>query len=457
MGLRADIVQRRVQVAEHNIHCVVRTGVCTGCGMCAALCPTHAISMCITQRGLWEPCIESRLCMDCGYCLEVCGRHNVGHEPLEAALVGAENFHQLLGRFRATFRGHASDEHMRWAATSGGLATVLLTMGFELGWIDAVIVTAADPMDPTVTKPFVACSVEQVLQARGARYAPSPVNSCVREAQQYDRVAVVGLPCHIVSLRKAEGISKELRRKIVLHLGLFCSHTVSLFGTEFVYRCLKIDRDRIADFRYRGDGWPSGIHIRTSNGHEVQLPNQGSLWTQMFMSFIFAAPYCLRCIDHTAELADLSLGDAWLPEVLASDRLGESVVIVRSVTGSQWLDAALKSGRLHVEELAVQRVIESQRWPLYFKKQVIPNLHASLANRRLNVAGELAPGTRTDRRLAWWAWLNAICSCHPWMPRLLSMVPRRIFRFYCGRFYRLLWQGCSNWGKDGIDGPDSDR
>jgi coenzyme F420 hydrogenase subunit beta len=354
----------------------------------------------------------------------------------------------LLGQLISCYRGHASDYDLRWKATSGGTITALLKLAFEIGMIDTAIVTGPDPSDPVVTRPFVARSFEEVLLACGSRYAPSPVNRCLGEAMKSDRIAVVGLPCHFESLRKAEAIHKELRQKTVLRLGLFCSHNMSLLATEFVYRHFHVPRAKITSFKYRGNGWPGSIRIETVDGQELIMPRQDSLWARMFMAFIFAAPYCLLCTDHTSEFADVSFGDAWLPEIMEKDNVGESIIIVRSPMGERLVKQGMERGDLQISELSAEKVIESQPWPLYFKKRLVHGTRDMLAEKRFDVSNrDSAPlsFTKVERWLIRRAWLNAVSSCHPFMPALLSRIPLRCMIAYSRHYHNRLWNKYTAW------------
>lgn len=404
--------------------------------------------MSLTNRGLYEPVINWDLCTHCAYCLEVCGRYELDYERLRKLAFDEGTFHPLLGQLISCYRGHAADYDVRWKATSGGTITALLKLAFEMGMIDAAIVTGPDPSDPVMTRPFVAHSFEEVLPACGARYAPSPVNRCLREVTKSDRIAVVGLPCHFESLRKAEAIRKDLRRKIVLRLGLFCSHNVSLLATEFVYRHFRVPRAKITNFKYRGDGWPGGIRIETVDGQEFHMPNQGSLWTQMFMAFIFATPYCLLCTDHTGEFVDISCGDAWLPEVMETDNAGESIMITRTLIGERLVGEAVKRGELQASELSADKVVASQRWPLHFKKRLIYSRRDMLAEKRFDVSEDDTPPPdlkETEHWLARRAWFNAVNSCRPFMPALLSRLPVHLIQVYSSNYSHKLWQQSSVW------------
>lgn len=435
-----------------NIAKVIETGMCTGCGICESLCPKRAIDLKLSARGLVEPVVDESLCTHCSHCLKVCGRFELDYAQLRDSAFSLGTFHPLLGQAMAYYRGHAADSDLRRRATSGGTITALLKLAFEMGMVDTAVVTGSDPSDPLKTKPFVAHSVEQVLQVCGSRYAPSPVNRCIRDAIVSDKVAVVGLPCHFESLRKAEAVHKDLKRRVVLRLGLFCSHNVSYMGTEFVRRRLRIPREEIFSFRYRGDGWPSGIHVKTRDGSEYHVPNLGSFWMEMFSSFAFSPPYCFLCMDQTSELADLSFGDAWLPEVLDEDQLGESLLIVRSPVGAQLIREAVERHVLELSELSPNRIVESQRWPLYFKKRLVSAKYELLAARRFDTGGTALGDpdlTQVDHWLAYRAWRNAVHSCDPWVFALLCCLPmslvRTLFRYYSTR----LWHESSAWAVEG--------
>jgi coenzyme F420 hydrogenase subunit beta len=74
------------------------------------------------------------------------------------------------------------------------------------------------------------------------------------------------------------------------------------------------------------------------------------------------------CPDETNELADLSLGDAWLPELRKQSK-GESLVIARTETGEQMLQRACAAGVISLFPLTRDKAKATQAAPLKFKKQ----------------------------------------------------------------------------------------
>jgi len=131
------------------------------------------------------------------------------------------------------------------------------------------------------------------------------------------RFAVVGLPCHIQGIRKAEKVCETLEKRTVLHIGLMCSHTVNFFGTEFILEKMRIQKERVSELSYRGRGWPGSMLIQARNCSNLTIPLIGSwnAYWSIFSSFFFTPLRCIMCPDQTNELADISIGDAWLPEL----------------------------------------------------------------------------------------------------------------------------------------------
>jgi ferredoxin len=58
---------------------------CSGCGVCASVCPINAITMREDSMGFVYPDISSAMCVSCGKCVEICpyGKE-AGAEPLQA-------------------------------------------------------------------------------------------------------------------------------------------------------------------------------------------------------------------------------------------------------------------------------------------------------------------------------------------------------------------------------------
>ena len=68
---------------------------------------------------------------------------------------------------------------------------------------------------------------------------------------------------------------------------------------------------------------------------------------------------CLYCCDLTAELADISVGDPWIPEVVGKEKIGQSIVIVRTDDAQELILRAVHDERLNVTPIPAEKVKES--------------------------------------------------------------------------------------------------
>ena len=358
---------------KETVKNVVKNGLCTGCGTCAGMCPYLAINLTkSTRQGIYLPVIENEKCDLCGICSNVCPGEEIDLDGLKDIIFSDLTKRQqrrdlLIGSYFDCFVGHTLDENIWKNSTSGGLITSLLLFALEEKIIDGALVTRMSKEHPLEPEPFIARTPEDILSGSRSKYCPVPANQSLREILEVDgRYAVVGLPCHLHGVRKAEALNPKLRERIVLHLGIFCSHTVDFNGTDLLLTKLNVPEKEVAELTYRAKGWPGGFCVKLKDGHERFIP-LGSYWVPLFGRFFFTPRRCTLCCDGLAELADISFGDAWLPEFRREKR-GESILIVRTEAGSDLLRLDIERGNVQLQSVDSVKVIQSQRDQILFKK-----------------------------------------------------------------------------------------
>ena len=310
-----------------SIENIVDAGLCNGCGTCAGICPNNALEMQLCD-GLWIPKLDTTMCNQCGFCVSVCPGHYVNFEDLNSDFFGTQPPESSLGNYLECYFGHSTDKNIRYSSSSGGITTQILIFLLEEKLVDGVLVTRMKRNNPLESEPFIARTREEIVSASKSKYCPVAANSALKMImKEKGKFAVVGLPCHLHGLRKAEKFFPELREKIVLRLGLFCAHTVNFFGTSFLIKKMLIEEDQIVSLDYRGEGWPGSMTIQSRN-FCLKLPyleGWNAYWP-IFSSFFFTPIRCAMCPDAINELADISLGDAYLPE-LKHEKEGQSIII----------------------------------------------------------------------------------------------------------------------------------
>ena len=342
---------------NNTIAQVVKDGLCTGCGTCISLCPNEAINLTINEKkGIYVPELNDGKCNNCGTCYKVCPGHEVDFKQLNSEIFGKEPEDILIGNYLNCYIGHSMDYDIRYNSSSGGLVTQFLIFALEEGIIDGALVTRMKKDKPLEPESFIARTREEIIAASKSKYCPVPANIALREileSKEGERFAVVGLPCHIQAIRKAELVNKKLKERVVLHLGLFCSHPMTFKGTDFVLQKYRLTKENIAHLDYRGEGWPGYMKIQFKNGNEKHIP-RGEYGIFHSLGF-FTPARCALCCDQINELADTSFGDAWLPE-LEEDRIGTSVIISRSKSGENLMQHATGKGKLALWNIDEKKV-----------------------------------------------------------------------------------------------------
>ncbi len=311
---------------------VVGRGLCSGCGMCAAVCPKDAIVY--SPKG--SPVLdEANDCVSCGLCAVHCPRSFSNTRELQELLF--EGKRDELGYYRAKFSARATDAKIRESSQDGGVVSAILKQAFENELIDGAIVCKEN--ENFQGQPYLARSWDEARSASGSKYNLSPNLLALKWAkdQGLERVALVGLPCHIAAYRKLEkGGPKNLAKRVTMTIGLFCSENFcSDMLTDFLPQ-RGIDPNEITKLSIKG------TFLVESGGRTEKI---GLKEMEEVVN-----PGCLACRDFTAELADISVGSVGAPG-------GWCAVIARTVEGEEILDGLLERGELERRKLTKPKTL----------------------------------------------------------------------------------------------------
>lgn len=343
---------------SNNISYVVTDDMCTGCGFCAAFCPYDAIKIVRDHAGFNMPIVLRSVCVNCGICLDVCPGYGLQLNRWSQKLINAPFHSPYLGKYTKVYIGYARDMNVRWTASSGGIATALLLYMLRNGSINGAVVAVSSSKNPLHAEAMVATSEEDILRATGSKYTPLSMDKVLRQlVKDEGNFAFVGLPCHIEALRKAEERFTKLKRSIVLRIGLYCGNTPSVLATQYLLWRFKIPIENLREIKYRGQGWPGQMTIELKNEKQIKIPF-AKYYDSGFGQF-FCKKRCILCADYTAELADISLGDPWFPELMFYERIGQSVIVARTLVGLKMIEEAWQAGIISLKEVNPQKVIPS--------------------------------------------------------------------------------------------------
>lgn len=335
---------------KQNIKHIVDHALCTACGACAALCPTHAIGMAQNAAGYLCAVIDDHQCQNCGICDHVCPSN--GREKLPM-VKGSDIFH---GKCLEGYMGYAADENIRKESQSGGVVTALLCYLLEKNIIGGAVVNQFDG-ETRRPKAVFATSGEEIITGCGSYYAQSPViETALRHAQQKDTAAVV-LGCQAESILKIR--ENYPRVKLPLYtIGLVCAGQNSGYMIDDLIEQSKCGKgESVTRFRFRDKSlgkWPGNVGVYTDR-RIYKLNKQ----RRLDLKSIYESYRCILCYDQMNICSDLVVGDPW--GITGDDiRRGYSVVITRTEKGEQLIRDASRDGAIEIERLPVKKIIEGQ-------------------------------------------------------------------------------------------------
>lgn len=363
---RDELVKRSGTLAR-----VARGNLCSGCGGCAAVAPSK-ITMAVQDPGFLRPQISEPLsAREEETVALIC--------PGIGQTVDAENRVDdvIWGPYLKMRTGHAVDQDLRFAASSGGALSAVLVHLLDSGQVDHVIQIGPSNELPTANVTILSDTGSDVLAAAGSRYAPStPLAELDRHLATGKSFAFVGKPCDIVALRALARVDPRIDAQIPFMVSFFCAGVPSLLGSEKVLEALGTNPDNVRAFRYRGNGWPGRATATLHDGNTRSMSYHDS-WGGVLSSHV--QHRCKICADGTGVAADLVCADAWSCDAqgypLFEEQDGISLIVTRTERGENLLQDAVSDDVLAVSS---------------FDRNQLENMQPGQTNRRRALLARLA-------------------------------------------------------------------
>lgn len=343
---------------------VVDNDMCIGCGVCAAMSKTDNITMKINKFGFYTANVNR----DDNISIKVCPFNpnpdeKVKNEDNIASLFlkQANNKHKKIGRYVNTYAGYSVEN--RLTSSSGGIGTYVLTELMQRGEVQHVISVKAGGINGHYEY-TISSTVDEIKNSAKTKYYPVTLVDALRKLKKLDgKVAIVGVACFIKAIRLAQAQDAEFKDKIGFLVGIICGGIKSTFFAEYLASKSGVSVNefsqpefRIKDHNSTASDYSYGCLDATNTEHTIKMRVVGDMWG----TGLFKANACDYCDDVTTELADISLGDAWL-DPYKQDGRGTSVIVTRTNLAEEIIRSGMTSGRLVIDELPEDRFIASQQ------------------------------------------------------------------------------------------------
>lgn len=278
-------------------------------------------------------------------------------------------YDERIGYFTSLYAGHVTEGEYREKASSGGMGTWIFKELFEKNLIDGVIHVKenTDKESPIMFHYDISKSVDDIQAGSKTKYYPvefSRVLKIVKETP--GRYAIIGIPSFIMAIRLLAEKDDIIKERIKFTVGLICGHQKSSKFAELMAWQVGIKPGdlKYIDFRKKLLDRPAssyGVEMKgLVEGEEVTIVKPtneliGQNWGQGY----FKTASSDFTDDVMNETADITLGDAWLPEY-TKDSKGNNVVVVRHPEIDELIKEGIKSGKLNLDAVDKETIFRSQ-------------------------------------------------------------------------------------------------
>lgn len=339
-------------MSELNLQPVIDNDLCIGCGACMAADPSLGLSLDPVKQ-IFEPTHASN-----SLAASVCPAIAVDYAALqEARFPGSKP--GPFGVVESVLLAQSVDVDRNLRASSGGIIKELVLTLLERDDVDGVI--SLDHVAGLDFQPKLVTDAEEVDSLPGSIYhnlEKHRVLELLREKQ--GRFVLIAIPCELEGIFSyIYQVEPHLAERVHSTIGLICGWQYSHHALRAICDYKGIDFDEIEDVSYRGGGPVGKLRITTQGGEEHSVNRRIDLSYQTAFDRHFNTPRCHLCVNHANFLADVVVGDAWLPSTVGT-RTGISLVIARTAAADDLVTDLAATGRIVLTRVTTNEIMESQ-------------------------------------------------------------------------------------------------
>ena len=336
---------------------ITKNGLCIGCGICESIVGRETIKISMTKKGRLEPQEISPLSNEnLNKIKKVCPGVLVEGLPKNEINKNSK-FDLIWGYYHSLFYSWSTDSKIRFQSSTGGLLNGLSLYLLESKIVDFVLHTGTDPQKPMRSISKYSRNKSELLSSGScSRYGPSSPLDKFHEALNLNQpFAFVGKPCDISAIRQMSKTDGRVNESCKYLLTLVCGGFGEFTKSQDFIESFNVKEENLEIFRYRGNGNPGKMYIKTDTGEEYDK-DYNSFWGE---ESTWRVPFrCKICPDAIGESADVAALDTWPGGSPKGEDEGFNAAIARTQKGLELLNNAIDAGyikkgnRLSIEEIS---------------------------------------------------------------------------------------------------------
>ncbi len=311
---------------------IIETGLCGRCGGCASFCSADEVHALGFDRNEGPKFVAEDNCLKCGICYLICPQI----KALDAEVREKFGWQPPIGIHSKIVSACTTEPKVSEVCTDGGVVTSLLRYALEKRLIQGALVSKRT--GPFSRQPFLATDPDELIEAAGTHFDEvqhlgefgkgystySPTIQEIKRIDQLrlDKIAMVGTPCQIYTVRKMQVLNIVPADSITFMIGLFCmeNFTFDSKAVAALEKRLGVKLGDIAKLNIKDD-----VILTTADGQVHHVPFEAV--------DDIARPACMACPDFANDFADISVGGLGSPD-------GYTTTVIRTSLGQKFYNGA---------------------------------------------------------------------------------------------------------------------
>ena len=330
---------------------VIANSLCIGCGACVHA--DRSLQLAFNHdKQMYEP--DGPGGEDAA---AVCPAVQVDFDFLQKRIFGDAPV-TALGVVQSVMLAQSTNRERNVQASSGGVIKELLLELLARDEVDGAI--ALGHVHGLRFEPKLITKLDEVDQLPGSIYHNVVFDQALELLREnVGRFVLVATPCQLEGIYNYVYKSRpELAERIHCTIGLLCGWQYTHHAIKAICALKGVDFDRIEQISFRGGGPVGRLCIQTPQD-EHRVNRRVDLAYQVAFDRSFNIPRCHLCINHSNFLADIVVGDAWLPSTVRTST-GVSLIICRSEQAAAAMRTLERKERIRTAEVTREEVVESQ-------------------------------------------------------------------------------------------------
>lgn len=321
---------------------------CTGCGVCASVCGTKAITIQLDKDGFYQPVIDEDKCVECGVCKKSCykyDKHLIQSDEHEVCYAAANK-----------------DAKQLRSSSSGGISRVLMEECIARGY---KVMGCAYDTKKNIAVSIIASTIDELDRFYGSKYFQSLTtegfNDVLTDRTQ-QKYAIFGTPCQIYGFSQTGKYKRNPHRYFLVDIFCHGCPSMNLWKSYLTYTNKRTgcsDYDKIV-FRSKTHAWHEFCFDFISKSKQYSSRKSKDPFYDIFFGMDVMNEACYDCNSRsTMAYSDIRLGDYW-GEKYDTNSKGVSAVVINTQKGNEFFNSV--KHKLEVEAATLDHILIGQSY-----------------------------------------------------------------------------------------------